>query len=82
MTKKVKLLDTQIKLLESLPEQGMGFQIVDIELKNGQKLANRIVFNSTYLQVNEEEFIDPLQIELIKLHDEKNGNGAKKVGDN
>ena len=72
MTKKVKLLYNQIKLLESLPEQGMGYQIIDIELKNGNKLIERIVFNSTYLKLNEEEFIDPLQIELIKIHDEKN----------
>lgn len=72
MTKKIKLLDTQIKLLESLPEQGMGYQIVDIELKNGNKLLNRVVLNSTYLKINQDEFIDPLQIEVIKLHDEKN----------
>ena len=71
MTRKVKLLDTQIKLLELLPEQGMGYQIVDIELKNGKKLTNRIVLNSTYLKLNQEELIDPLQIQLIKLHDGK-----------
>lgn len=72
MTKKVKLLDTQIKFLESLPEQGMGYQIVDIELKDGKKLINRIVLNSTYLKVNDGESIDPLHIKLFKLHDEKN----------
>ena len=72
MTKKIKLLDTQIKFLESLPEQGMGNQIVDIELKGGKKLINRIVLNSTYLKVNDEESIDPLHIKVIKLHDEKN----------
>lgn len=72
MTKKVKLLDSQIRLLESLPEQGMGYQIVDIELKSGKKLTNRIVFNSTYLKLNDKELIDPIQIQIIKLHDEKN----------
>lgn len=72
MTKKIKLLDYQIKFLESLPEQGMGYQIVDIELKGGKKLINRVVLNSTYLKVNEDESIDPLQITIIKLHNEKN----------
>jgi hypothetical protein len=68
MKKKVELLENQIRLLESLPEQGMGYQIVDIELKNGSKLTNRIVFNSTFLELNEEELIEPLQIQTIKLH--------------
>ncbi len=72
MTKKIKLLGTQIKFIESLPEQGMGYQIVDIELKGGKKLINRIVLNSTYLKVNDEESIDPLHIKVIKLHVEKN----------
>jgi hypothetical protein len=72
VTKKIKLLDYQIKFLESLPEQGMGYQIVDIELKGGKKLINRVVLNSTYLKVNEDESIDPLQITIIKLHNEKN----------
>jgi hypothetical protein len=70
--KKVKLLDAQIRYLESLPEQGMGYQIVDIKLKNGKKLISRVVLNSTYLKVDEEELFDPLQIELIELHNEKN----------
>lgn len=68
MTKQVKLTDSQIKLLESLPEQGMGYQLVDIKLKNGKKLTNRVVLNSTYLKLEENEFIDPTQIDQITLH--------------
>ena len=30
-----QLINSQIKLLENLPEQGMGYQIVDIEMNNG-----------------------------------------------
>jgi hypothetical protein len=70
--KKIRLLDNQIKLLESFPEQGMGYQIVDIELQNGGKLFERIVFNSTYLKLNADESIDASSIETIKLHDKKN----------
>jgi len=71
MTKKVQLLDNQIKLLESLPEQGMGYQIVDIELQNGKKLIERVIFNSTYLKLSDEEVVDPLQIKSIKLHEQR-----------
>jgi hypothetical protein len=70
MTKKVKLLEDHIRLLESLPEDGMGYQVVDIELKDGSKLTSRIVFNSTFLKLNEGELIDPSQIQTIKLHKE------------
>lgn len=64
--KKVKLLDTQINILENLPEQGMGYQIVDLILKNGKQLVKKVVLNSMYLQTDEE--IDPREIKEIKLH--------------
>lgn len=72
MTSKIKLLDNQIKDLESLPEQGMGYQIVDIEMKDGTILNNRIVLNSTYLQLKEKENIDPILIRRIRLHEGNN----------
>lgn len=55
------------KYLESLPEQGMGYQIVDIELFDGKILIDRIVFNSTYLKVNENEKLDSEKIKSIKI---------------
>ena len=64
--KKVKLLDTQINILENLPEQGMGYQIVDLVLKNGTKLIKKVVLNSMYLQTDEQ--IDPREIKEIRLH--------------
>jgi hypothetical protein len=71
VSNKIKLLEHQIKFLEALPEQGMGYQIVDIELKDGKQLINRIIVNSEYLTLKENEFIDPLDIKLIRLHDER-----------
>jgi len=68
MTKQVKLTGSQIKLLESLPEQGMGYQLVDIKLISGKLLSKRIVLNSVYLKLEEGENIDPAQIEWIRLH--------------
>lgn len=65
---KIKLLQNQMNLLQNLPEQGMGYQVVDITLKDGKAFYEKIVLNSMYLQVDEKEKIDPNEIETIKLH--------------
>ena len=65
---KIKLLQKQINLLQNLPEQGMGYQVVDITLKNGKTFNERVVLNSMYLQIEDNEKIDPNEIETIKLH--------------
>jgi len=68
MKHKIKLLDNQSQELLLLPEQGMGYQIVDIELNNGQRLEKLIVIDSTYLVLEDEnELIDPKDILSIKL---------------
>ena len=56
-----------INYLENQPEQGMGYQIVDVELINGSVLVDRIVFNSIYLKLDEEEKISIDQIKDIKI---------------
>lgn len=69
MKHKIRLLDNQSQELILLPEQGMGYQIVDIELTNGQHLENLVVIDSTYLMLDEEsKLIDPKDILSIKLH--------------
>lgn len=55
-------------LLGNLPEQGMGYQIVDIVLKNGKYLTKKIVFNSSILELEKSEEIKAKDIDLIKLH--------------
>jgi hypothetical protein len=67
MEKSVKLSDEQIRILEELPESGMGYQIVNIILKNGTILKDRIVMNSTYLKVEKNEEISPKDIVSINL---------------
>ncbi len=62
MEKSVKLSDEQIRILEELPESGMGYQIVNITLKNGVILKDRIVMNSTYLKIGINEKINPNDI--------------------
>jgi len=68
MEKKIKLLQKQIDLLVNLPETGMGYQIVDIKLKDGRIFNRKVVLNSMYLQIEDKEKIDPNEIEAIKLH--------------
>lgn len=67
MEKSVKLLDEQIRILEELPESGMGYQIVNITLKNGVILKDRIVMNSTFLKIGVGEKINPNDILSINL---------------
>lgn len=68
MDNKLMLNQSQIDILSRLPEQGMGYQIVDVTLKNGQLFKKRIVLNSTYLKLNESESFSADDIELIVLH--------------
>ena len=67
MKKKIQLSDKQIKLLEKLPEKGMGYQIVDVFLNNGKILKNRIVINSSFLTLEDNEEISPDDIMKIDL---------------
>ena len=64
---KLKLPTKFSKYLENLPEYGMGYQIVDIEFFDGKFLIDRIVFNSNYLKVYENEKIDSEKIKAIKI---------------
>lgn len=67
ITKKIELKEEDVQYLSELPESGMGYQIVDITFKDGQELKNRIVVNSQFLLIGDDETIDPLLIEKIEL---------------
>lgn len=56
-----------VEYLIEQPENGMGYQIIDIHLKNGVVLKNRIVLNSTYLRLDVNERITNDDIDLINL---------------
>lgn len=58
MENKLKLKEEHINYLSNFPEQGIGYQIVDITLKNGTVLYNRIVYNASYLKLKENETIE------------------------
>ena len=67
MDNKIRLIQKHIRYLTSLPEQGMGYQVVDIKLRNGTILKNRIVLNSSLLQLENGENIDPNEIDTVEL---------------
>ncbi|NCC98717.1 MAG: hypothetical protein EOL95_03300 [Bacteroidia bacterium] len=72
MNEKVKLPQKYIDILADLPEQGMGYQIVNVTLKNGTFLSDRRVVNSSYLLLMKNEIIktfDILNVELNKPKD-------------
>ncbi len=57
MQKKLKLKKEYINYLVSQPEQGMGYQVVEVRLINGDVLKDRLVTNSTFLLLEENENI-------------------------
>lgn len=67
MENKLRLSKNIIDYLEELPENGNGYQIVDVELNNGEVLKNRIVFNSSFLQLGEREDLSLEEIKEIKI---------------
>ncbi len=71
MGNRVELTANLIKELSDLPEHGMGYQIVDLEMKSGQVIGERTVVNSTFLILSEGENIDPSEISKITLHQRK-----------
>lgn len=67
MENKLKLPDIFIKKLEKLPESGMGYQFVIIELKDGHELRDRVVINCSYLKLKEGEVLKVDDIREIEL---------------
>lgn len=63
----LKLSKTFIDYLSDLPESGMGYQIVDIELKNGKLLKDYVVLNSTYLKLKGKDDFDNDDIKILKI---------------
>jgi hypothetical protein len=47
-------------------------QLVDITLKDGKQLRNRIVLNSQFLLLEDDESIDPDGIEKVELGKQEN----------
>lgn len=65
----VLLPENLIATIVKLPEQGMGYHIVDIILANGEELKNKFVFNSSILELEKQEVFDINDIVTIKIHE-------------
>lgn len=63
----IELPEIFVDKLVSLPEQGMGYQLVNVRLKGGILLTNRKVINSTYLLLNEDEDFTSNDIEQVDI---------------
>lgn len=75
MENKLKLDEEYIDYLSNQPERGMGYQIVDITLKNGRVLNDRVILNSSYLKLNKYEQIN--LDDIVKIEIKKNTTGNK-----
>jgi hypothetical protein len=62
----VRLNDKWKEILAQLPESGMGYQVIDVELQNGRILAGLTVFNGEEC-LSDVEF-DPNEIVDVRLH--------------
>ncbi len=64
---KIVLPANFIEVLSFLPETGMGYQIVDITMKDGTVLT-KTVFNSSLVEVDSADEIDLGKIQSVTLH--------------
>lgn len=64
---KVKLNTQFMEELKELPENGIGFQLVNIIKKDGKVLTNRVISNCEYLLLKEGETIDVSEIKEIEI---------------
>lgn len=51
MTRRLKLTRKWIEHLQTIPESGMGYQIVDIALRDGRLLKKILVLNSEEIEL-------------------------------
>jgi hypothetical protein len=68
----IKLPERFTAQLLQLPEDGMGYQFVDVELKDGRILSHVVVLNAGLLQVSED--IEPTLI--VSVRKSKRSNAA------
>lgn len=65
MSDNQKLPDDLVKILQAMPEKGMGYHVVTVTMKDGRIFPNRVVMNSELLIVQEEEDLEVKDIDTI-----------------
>lgn len=66
-TKTIKLPESFVNKLVTLPESGMGYQVVKIILRSGRVLRRQKVINSEYLMLDENQHLLVNDIKTIDL---------------
>ncbi|MCC6700657.1 MAG: hypothetical protein IT221_03990 [Fluviicola sp.] len=68
MAYNLRLSQNFINYLIEQPETGMGYHLVEIELKDGTVLKDRIILNSEYIKLQsiDEIFLDEIKRIEIK----------------
>lgn len=68
---RILLTDSQIEYLSHQPENGMGYHIVDLILKNGNIIKGKIVINCMYLKLDYHEELKIDDVDRIELNVEE-----------
>lgn len=65
---RLKLSKKHVEYLSEHPENGMGYQIVDVILNDGDVLVDRIILNSEFLELktSDEIKLDDIKKIVIK----------------
>ena len=70
---RIKLSNKWVEYLCSMPESGMGYQLVDVTLKDGRVFKEILVFNAEELQL-------PPEYKDLKIEDIEDIKLCKKQG--
>ena len=49
----IPLPEAAINVLKSVPESGMGHQLATLQLSNGTRIINAVIFNASEVQIPE-----------------------------
>lgn len=63
---RLKLAKRWTEKLMALPESGMGYQLVDVVMKDGRRLESVVVLNAEWLEVPS-DYTDA-EVEDLRLH--------------
>lgn len=69
--KTIRLCNKHVRYLMNLPESGMGYQVVNIRLKSGRLLRNKVVLNSEFLLLENGDEISQGCIKQVEIATKK-----------
>jgi hypothetical protein len=64
---RIKLDRRWVERLLNMPESGMGYQLVDVEMADGRELKNAVVLNAELLELP--DGFGPATVTAIRLHE-------------